>query len=179
MKREAWTGLLALAFVVALFLMFRQGPEQDLLHVWEIPLDEIHQIDVTGKTPYRVFLKEGRWHVETEAAPWEADPVRVRAWLQPLVHPHAKSLLGDSKEGMAAPKPYGLDPEQSSITLKRANGDEHTLLVGYHTPLKDNYYVQIKGEPAVYLFSVYGLNLYLDATLDRLKPAPQEEAMAP
>ncbi len=169
------TGILVAALCVALVFLFRQGPESDLLHLWELDFTQLEKLAVNmdqvdyslQRGPEHWQLQQGETHQNIEAA-------RVLPWLQQLLHPHAKSVLGGAKTAVKDYTTYGLQPAQGMILLK-SSGQEHRLLIGYKTPIQDNYYVQVAGEPAVYLFSVYELNDFLLGRFQALIPTELKE----
>jgi len=52
-----------------------------------------------------------------------------------------------------SPKDFGLDPPAAEINAKYADGTEKTIYVGMQTPSHDNYYIMIKGDPAIYMLT--------------------------
>ncbi|MDR0468691.1 MAG: DUF4340 domain-containing protein, partial [Peptococcaceae bacterium] len=54
--------------------------------------------------------------------------------------------------------PFGLATPMASIQITDADGVSKTLIVGDLAPDKNNYYVQILGEPAIYLMPSYRLS---------------------
>jgi len=168
------TGILAAAFLIAFVLLVRQGPHDDRLHLWALELADLTQVTVGHEaTPYTFVQEAGNWFVQEGDEKWQADAAKLAAWLQPLTHPHAKSLLGERPQAIADLKRYGLAPDPISITLKTQGGQTYQLLVGKPSPLQDNYYVQVAEKPTVYLFSRYALSPLLEPKWDFLKPSEQ------
>jgi len=56
---------------------------------------------------------------------------------------------------------YGLQPALTTITVTFADGDTKTLLVGREAPASTQTYVQVEGEPEIYLVNNSTINTYM------------------
>ncbi len=91
-----------------------------------------------------------------ESKPWQIEqPVQEPAY-ETTVNSLVESLaeLEASRQLEAAPADlgiYGLKENPLEITITLKDGTEHVLLVGEINPTKTGYFVQRRGDPAVYL----------------------------
>lgn len=56
---------------------------------------------------------------------------------------------------------FGLDPQQASVNVVFADGEEFTLLLGNQEPLSGNYYFSVEGEEGIYLLEGETAEKYL------------------
>ena len=169
MRRYVKTALVLLLFIGALIFLLRQGPERGQLHLWKLDVASIQSLRVRSpKVRYRLERIDGSWHLLAgENGAQAVKPEAIQARLSVLRHPHAKSVLGGDKNAVGDYRAYGLEPATTEIQIELL---DHTkvLLIGNKTPLQDNYYVRVAGEPGIYLFSIYDFSSLLSEDLDSL-----------
>ncbi len=170
MKLFVKATLYAVAFVAALFFLMKGQEDHGELHLWEFSIEEIQSVAITSvEQKYQVKREQGKWKIDIAGDSWEGDENAISLWLRPLLHPHAKAILGGSKEAILNYEDYGLVNPSSRIIIHLNAGKKWELLIGRRSPLGDSYYVQPAGVSAVYLLSIDELREFLDGKVERLK----------
>ncbi|MFN7974503.1 MAG: DUF4340 domain-containing protein [Acidobacteriota bacterium] len=125
----------------------REEAEKKLLDVKE---DRITGLTfTTDKGKVALEKADGKWRI--------VEPIKTDG--DPFTPQDAARALGDLKKTdtvAAAPtadqlKEYGLEPVTLSVAYGTADGKGSAIEVGTKNPLKDAYYVRVKGAPAVVL----------------------------
>jgi hypothetical protein len=107
-----------------------------------------------GTRSLRLVQSDTKW-VLIDAATGqrtEADPYDVTMVTDDLVHLQATLRVMDE---VSDPATYGLDTAWLVVTLVNAAGDEVQIDVGRSTPDGSSRYVQVQGDPALYIVAMY------------------------
>jgi hypothetical protein len=115
-------------------------------------LREVRATD--GTRSLRLVRSEDKWYLVDPATGerTEADPYDVTMVTDELVRLEAQERISDQ---VPDPATYGLDTAWLVVTLVNASGDEVQVNVGRSTPDGGSRYVQVQGDPALYVVAQY------------------------
>lgn len=133
-----------------------------------LALEDITQVQVSrGEKSVTLTLEGDQWRI-TAPEREDADTSQVRSRLQSLLDTSA--LEAFTPEGNL--DQYGLTKPQARIALQTGEVTA-TLLVGDLNPTGNNFYVQVEGDPTVYVFSKFSLERVMEwAEKPPYKPTP-------
>lgn len=159
MKPAYTFGMLALlaALLVYVFAFERHTPSGEinaspsaaLANILSLEKTKVTGLEVHQNAPSKsvVLTKKGDvWQFE-DGKP--ADAGRVDQVLSQLTPWQASAKLEEQFDSKQAAD-FGLEPAELIVQLKTAGG-EKLLKVGHKTPVSSGYYVQLQGDPALYL----------------------------
>ena len=90
--------------------------------------------------------------VESEDRRAAADPAAAAMTVDGLAELEARAVVLDE---VSEPATYGLDPAALFLTIEMADGSEVRLTAGRETPDGTAFYVQLDGDPRLYLVDHY------------------------
>jgi hypothetical protein len=169
-----WTllaaGLILLA-VLAGYLWLRYRPSapahrQPPLTLLSLPASRIIRIDLeTGRDLLRLQKRDGVWRVSSGASVRLAQ-VSVDNLLYVFSRLEAEELIVEQASELSA---YGLLQPAVTATAFLEDGTSAGLRLGYPTPARNAYYVQVVGRQEVFTVA-RNIGEYLNYTLDDLRP---------
>lgn len=179
MKRWTPTLIVVGAFVALLAYILlvevkKEPPASEDATPTPVPLlnlntDEVRSILVTDGQRRLRLVREGQdWRiVEPEESP--ADGYRVFLQADELAHLEARLVVLEQVSDLGT---YGLDPVAWTLMVDTASS-HHEIHVGRETPDKASFYVQIVGDPRLYIVPHYKLAPFLEWLSDPpYKPTP-------
>jgi hypothetical protein len=102
-------------------------------------------------TGVQLEKKEDLWEL-VPPSPVRLDQGAIGNVLWSLAYMYAERIIDEAPENLAD---YGLDNPQSHTILTGSDGKEAEFFRGNKTPSGSGYYVMLKGDPKVYLVSIY------------------------
>jgi hypothetical protein len=145
----------AVGAYVSLYELKQPTPEQRAELVKQL-------FDIPPETVTRLVMElpQGQVAVKREGGAWLLEPEGVRAdqeligrILQMLSPLRAeRTLFSDSPEQSVQAHIYGLEPPHGKLTIVSPQGAT-SLLVGEVTPVNDNRYVRVEGQPEIHVVS--------------------------
>ena len=162
-KLLVW-NLIALGVLLALgavYLMLTANPvsaDSGVVVFIEKDPTDIQTLDVTNATgSYEVSAEDGGYVI----ADIPASIVNVEGFYELMYH---ASAFGALKRVEANPRDlskYGLDEPQASILVAFTDGETFSMQIGAEEVVSGNYYGQVEGDKAVYLFSGEDMTYFL------------------
>ena len=142
------------AVATAAILLFSRPDDQqkdDLITVAEIRPQDVRLMTITREgSSVSLEKHDGVWQYENdeEAA---VDQLLTESALTYVSYVYANEIVFDSVEDRT---PYGLDPAVMTVTLKLNGGEEYTYLFGLPASDQKNVFMQLQGDPRLYLFGM-------------------------
>jgi len=116
--------------------------------------DGLRAVQATdGEAVLRLVREGGEWLVdEGQGQRVAADAAAASMTVDVLAELEARTVVLDE---VSEPATYGLDPAALVLTLEMADGSEVRLSAGRETPDGTAFYVQLGGDPRLYLVDHY------------------------
>jgi hypothetical protein len=138
-------ALLILAVTYLFLTGYKKNGSQKLLDLKNNVIREIMIISAKGKT---VLMKEsGEWKF-SDPQGYMADRSKIDILEKGLYALESVRTLKNDNLDM---KVYGLNDPVSEINIKTADNQNKIIKIGYATPSKDAYYVQVSGDRNVFI----------------------------
>jgi len=182
MKRwkATWIVLGLFCLLLAYVLLFEVGRDPPApadatptpSPVLDLEVGDLVAFHVTDGERTLRFERQGETWWVTEPGEGEADTYALTWRFSELARLEAKQVL---LEEITDPVPYGLDPVALTVTLEPESGNAETLLIGRRTPDGSSFYVQLQGDPRLYLIATYkveALTEWLEEPPYRPTPTP-------
>jgi hypothetical protein len=112
--------------------------------------DDIVKV-VVPSTGVQLEKKGDLWEI-VPPSPIHLDQSAIGSILWSLGYMYAERIIDEAPENLAD---YGLDNPQSRTIITGSDGTEAEFFRGNRTPSGSGYYVMLKGDPKVYLVSIY------------------------
>lgn len=174
MKRWRTTLIVALVFAAILaYVLLVEGkkeppgqpdvtPSPTPVALLDIALDDLRAVHATDGTRVLRLVREGSdWQVAEALGDSQraaADMMAVSLPLNDLAHLEARAVVLDE---VSEPATYGLDPAALTLTLEAGDGTEVRLTAGRETPDGTAFYVQMAGDPRLYLVDHYRIEPFV------------------
>ncbi len=170
---------IALAAYVLLFEVKREPPTDAQATPTPLPLlsltvNEIKSLHMSaGERTLRIEHRQNEWRI-VEPDEGIADPVEVHIAADDLARLTARQIL---LEQVAGREQYGLAPASLTLTVTTYTDAQVRLYIGRQTPDNMAYYVQLDGDPRLYLVNQYTLQpffTWIDAPPYQPTPTPSQ-----
>lgn len=162
-KLLVW-NLIALGVLLALgaaYLVLTANPVSKdsgvVVFIEKNPTD-IQTLDVTNAAgAYRVYMEDDGYVVDDIPA----SIVNVEGFYELMYHGSAFGALKRVETNPRDLAKYGLDKPQASVSVKFTDGESFSMQIGAQEVVSGNYYGQVAGDKAVYLFSGEDMTYFL------------------
>src|SRR5215472_10721585 len=132
----------------------------------EVPQDQVQSLTLekTGSTPVELKKTSGKWSITVPKA-FSADQDAVSSVLSPLAAFTSDKLI---EEKGAYLKEFGLAQPSLTVTVTKQDGKTLKLLFGDDTPTSSGTYVELSGDPRVFVVARYNKSPF-EKTADDLR----------
>ena len=132
----------------------------------EVPQDQVQSLTLekTGSTPVELKKTSGKWSITAPKA-FSADQDAVSSVLSPLAAFTSDKLI---EEKGAYLKEFGLAQPSLTVTVTKQDGKTLKLLFGDDTPTSSGTYVELSGDPRVFVVARYNKSPF-EKTADDLR----------
>ncbi len=134
------------------------------------------EIDHNGETLSIYRAEDGKWKFEGSDAP--VDQARAESVITFVSYVYVTKAVDENVTDFAK---YGLDPAQSVVKVKTADGNGYTINYGYQTADNTSKYMRMNDAPTVYIQGYLSSELILrdlDALRDLKLPAFDAEQLS-
>lgn len=151
-------AVLAVLGAGAYFLEYRPNPEPSSLdpklQIWKLERDGVQRIVARVGDREQIMEKraDGLWYLMPQDV--RADYWRISGTLVRLSNMRASKRVNENNTDWAT---YELVTPRSSLTLRDAQGVDHTLLIGGKSPTEAGYYARQPDSPILWLVGTFNV----------------------
>lgn len=125
-----------------------------LFHLADRTQEEVSRIGITQKGITRIFTRgelalDNNWYL-ADNPDLLLDTHRVQEVLRPVFNLTTPDRIVEHTEGLNLAE-FGLYPPQLVVSVWLTNGNETAMYVGYETPDRQHFFMQISNDAAIYL----------------------------
>ncbi len=148
------------------------------LKIFGVTAKDVQSVEIThsGDTVSIYRAEDGKWKFEGSDAP--VDQARAESVITFVSYVYVTKAVDENVTDFAK---YGLDPAQSIVNVKTADGGGYTINYGYQTADNTSKYMRMNGDPTVYIQGYLSSELILrdlDALRDLKLPAVDVEQLS-
>lgn len=155
MKKQKWQFLILVAVCIlcgiGYFLIRRQDFDQETqtqeTQVIDFSAEEVTELRVEGDVALDFVKQDGVW-TETSLPGEKIDQDSVNSLVSRISSITTTQSVLESPEDLAA---YGLEEPPRIVSATLTNGSDVTIRMGEKSELLMEYYIQVEGDPNVYL----------------------------
>lgn len=131
----------------------RDKAKQEEKVVWKVPADDVQQLDLITPDLHLTAVRSAdkQWQI-TAPRPLDADADELNRLVTSAADISREEIV---EENAAALAPFGLDPAQSTISLKTKDGKDYAIRFGSNNPLGSSTYAALAGKSQVFLVTSY------------------------
>jgi hypothetical protein len=159
MRFKGTLVLLLLCVGLGAFLYFyeikggeqRDKAKQEEKVIWKVPGDDVQQLDLTtqGQHITAVRAADKQWKI-TAPRSLDADADELNRLLSSASDISRDEMIEENAASLA---PFGLDPAQTTVSLKTKDGKVHEIRFGSNNPTGNSTYAALQGKNQVFLVS--------------------------
>ncbi len=131
----------------------REKAKQEEKVIWKVPADDVQQLDLTTQGAHITAIRgtDKQWKISIPR-PVDADTDEINRLASSASDISREDVVEENAANLA---PFGLEPAQTTVSIKTKDGKVHEIHFGNNNPTGNSTYAALAGKKQVFLVASY------------------------